>query len=142
MAFINAIADPEREDWADLVEQSRYKLLVQAHQFQRVAFEKLMPAAEGDNGARLTSREAECLSWTGQGRSYGETARMLSVSVDTVRLHLRTACNKLGAVNRAHAVAKAIYLGLIDINARRSVSTQQLGTQITICPRGQRDCRK
>jgi LuxR family transcriptional regulator len=117
LAFITAIADPERDDWAELVELSRYRLLVQAHQFQRIALEKLMPVSEHDN-TRLTSREAECLNLTGQGWSYSETARALGLSIDTIRLHLRSACVKLGAVNRAHAVAKAITLGLIDINFR------------------------
>ena len=117
LAFITAIADPERDDWAELVELSRYRLLVQAHQFQRIALEKLMPVSEHDS-MRLTSREAECLNLTGQGWSYSETARALGLSIDTIRLHLRSACGKLGAVNRAHAVAKAITLGLIDINLR------------------------
>jgi LuxR family transcriptional regulator, quorum-sensing system regulator SdiA len=117
LAFITAIADPERDDWAELVELSRYRLLVQAHQFQRIALEKLMPVSEHDS-TRLTSREAECLNLTGQGWSYSETARALGLSIDTIRLHLRSACGKLGAANRAHAVAKAITLGLIDINLR------------------------
>jgi DNA-binding CsgD family transcriptional regulator len=116
LAFIVAIADPGRADWAELVELSRYRLLVQAHQFQRIALEKLVPASGTDTTPRMTCREAECLSLAGQGRSYSETARTLGVSIDTVRMHLRSACGKLGAVNRAHAVAKAITLGLIDIN--------------------------
>jgi DNA-binding CsgD family transcriptional regulator len=118
LAFITAIADPERDDWAELVELSGYRLLVQAHQFQRIALEKLMPVSETNDTARLTSREAECLNLTGQGWSYSETARTLDLSIDTIRLHLRSACGKLGAVNRAHAIAKAITLGLIDINLR------------------------
>lgn len=117
LAFIAAIADPEREDWPELVESSRHRLLVLAHHFQRIALGRVpSPAANTNVGPRLTSREAECLSSTGHGRTYGETARRLGVSIETVRLHLRSACSKLGAVNRAHAVAKAITLGLIDID--------------------------
>ena len=126
-------------DWAELVELSRYRLLVQAHQFQRIALEKLIPASETDGTTRLTSREAECLNLIGQGWSYSETARTLGLSVDTIRLHLRNACGKLGAVNRAHAVAKAITLGLVDINLRPSWA--RLHGQEGLRSRGQRPGR-
>lgn len=118
LAFISAIAHPGREDWPGFVELSRHELLVRAHQFQSIAPGKLAASPGLRAGARLTSRETECLSSTARGRSYGETARLLGRSIDTVRLHLKSACNKLGAVNRAHAVAKAISLGLIDADLR------------------------
>jgi LuxR family transcriptional regulator len=118
LAFISAIAHPGCENWPEVVELSRHQLLVRAHQFQSIAPGKLAASSGLHAGARLTSRETECLSSTARGRSYGETARLLGRSIDTVRLHLRSACSKLGAVNRAHAVAKAISLGLIETDVR------------------------
>jgi len=42
-----------------------------------------------------------------------EIARELSVSVNTVRTHIRHVCGKLGAHGRAEAVTQARALGLL-----------------------------
>lgn len=63
----------------------------------------------------LTDRERDVLSWAGRGKTVGETAEILSLSPDTVESHVRNAVSRLGAGNKTHAVAKAIYLGAIDI---------------------------
>lgn len=63
--------------------------------------------------ARLTMREIECLAWAAQGKSEWEMSRILGISEHTAEKHLINARVKLGAVNRAHAVATAIRRGLI-----------------------------
>lgn len=56
--------------------------------------------------ARLTVRERDALSWVAQGKSDWEIAAILGLSETTVRFHVDNARKKLGAVNRAQAVAR------------------------------------
>ena len=62
----------------------------------------------------LTPREIECLKWAADGKSEWEISAILHVSEHTADKHLANAHRKLGAANRAHAVALAIRWGLIS----------------------------
>ncbi|MBL8772352.1 MAG: helix-turn-helix domain-containing protein [Phenylobacterium sp.] len=53
----------------------------------------------------LTLRERDALQWVAAGKSDWEIGMILGVSPTTVRFHVDNARRKLGAVNRAHAVA-------------------------------------
>lgn len=64
----------------------------------------------------LTQREAECLTWTANGKTSWEISVILGVSESTATFHLRNAGVKLKASNRAHAVAKALHAGLISFS--------------------------
>jgi len=70
--------------------------------------ERLMSfAAEPDaDEVRLTDRERDALSWVAEGKSDWEISVILGVSETTVRFHVDNARKKLGAVNRAQAVAR------------------------------------
>lgn len=61
------------------------------------------PGAEGE--VRLTARERDTLSWVAEGKSDWEIAVILGLSETTVRFHVDNARRKLGAANRAQAVA-------------------------------------
>lgn len=61
----------------------------------------------------LSSRETEVLHWISEGKTSYEIGIILSLSKATVEKHFRTVLFKLGASNRAHAVAEAIRHGLI-----------------------------
>lgn len=61
----------------------------------------------------LTPRETECMKWAASGKTEWETSQILGISEHTAEKHLLNAKKKLGAVNRAHAVAEAIRRGLI-----------------------------
>lgn len=63
----------------------------------------------------LTDRERDVLSWAARGKTAVDTAEILCLSEETVKTHIRNALDKLGASNKTHGVAKAIYLGLIDV---------------------------
>jgi LuxR family transcriptional regulator, transcriptional activator of the bioluminescence operon len=65
------------------------------------------------NDSQLTAREIECLFWACEGKTAWEISKILDVSERTIIFHLTSATKKLGAVNRQHAVAKAIISGLI-----------------------------
>jgi DNA-binding CsgD family transcriptional regulator len=64
---------------------------------------------------RLTDRERDVLAWAARGKTAADTADILGVSEETVNTHVRHALKKLGATSKTHGVAKAIYLGLIDL---------------------------
>ena len=70
------------------------------------------PVAEA--GARtLTERELEVLAGMCEGRSNAEIGKALFLSEDTVKTHARRLFRKLGATDRAHAVAIALRRGLV-----------------------------
>lgn len=62
--------------------------------------------------AAMTPRELEVLSAMSFGFSNAEIGRRLFVSEDTVKTHARRIYRKLGARDRAHAVACAFRTGL------------------------------
>jgi DNA-binding CsgD family transcriptional regulator len=63
----------------------------------------------------LTDRERDMLAWAARGKTVADTADILKISDETVETHIRNAMRKLDATNKTHAVAKAIYLSLIDV---------------------------
>lgn len=56
---------------------------------------------------KLTDREKEILQWVSKGFSYKEIAAELSLSVETVRTHIRNIYEKLHACNKNEALRKA-----------------------------------
>ena len=62
----------------------------------------------------MSTRELQCLRLTAQGKTSEEIATALGLSVHTANQYLAETTQKLNAVNRTHAVAKALRLGLID----------------------------
>ena len=61
----------------------------------------------------LSEREREVLAVLASGRTTSETARDLFVSVGTIKSHTANIYRKLGARNRAEAIARARELGLL-----------------------------
>jgi DNA-binding NarL/FixJ family response regulator len=62
----------------------------------------------------LTERELQVLRGMSDGKSNAEIGRELFVSEDTVKTHARRLFRKLGARDRAHAVASAFRAGLVS----------------------------
>ncbi|WP_245411942.1 helix-turn-helix transcriptional regulator [Methylocella silvestris] len=62
----------------------------------------------------ITRREIEALSLVAEGKKPGEIAKLMRISNDTVKAHLDSARDKLHALNRVHAAAKALRAGLIS----------------------------
>jgi DNA-binding CsgD family transcriptional regulator len=62
----------------------------------------------------ISKRELECLKLTANGYTSEEIARLLKLSVHTANEYLTNTTQKLDAVNRMHAVAKALRMGLIE----------------------------
>ncbi|GLY23265.1 helix-turn-helix transcriptional regulator [Micromonospora sp. NBRC 101691] len=71
------------------------------------------PAGRGRGGIGLTERELQVLLGMAEGKSNAEIGRELFVSEDTVKTHARRLFRKLGARDRAHAVAAGFRAGLV-----------------------------
>jgi len=114
-AVVSAIVDRTAANWGDIRDQSRETMFHLTHLFHKTVHEKgfenqIVVALP----VRLSPREIECLRWAAGGRTAQDVAHILGRSVETVRLHLKNAMNKLGANNRTQAVAKATQLGLLQ----------------------------
>ncbi|MDG4828529.1 LuxR C-terminal-related transcriptional regulator [Solwaraspora sp. WMMD1047] len=75
-----------------------------------------LPAPAGAGPTRrvtLTEREMQVLVGMAEGKSNAEIGRELFVSEDTVKTHARRLFRKLGARDRAHAVAAGFRAGLV-----------------------------
>jgi DNA-binding NarL/FixJ family response regulator len=72
-------------------------------------------AEQAPSGRRLTltERELQVLRGMADGKSNAEIGRELFVSEDTVKTHARRLFRKLGARDRAHAVAAGFRAGLV-----------------------------
>ena len=74
-------------------------------------FETMQPQSHGEPQATLSPRQLDVLRLIAAGRSAGQIATELSISVATVKTHVEHVLARLGAHNRAHAVALAMTPG-------------------------------
>jgi DNA-binding NarL/FixJ family response regulator len=63
----------------------------------------------------LTSREIEILTHVATGNSNQDIGKLLFISEQTVKAHLRHIMDKLGASDRAHSVAIAVRRGFLEL---------------------------
>lgn len=75
------------------------------------------PARQG-GASQITDRERQILSWLREGRSNPQIGETLGISALTVKNHVQKILRKLGAANRAQAVAIAISLNLLSSSAQ------------------------
>jgi len=67
----------------------------------------------------ITRRQREILKLLAQGHSYEDIGLALSLSINTVRSHVRTIYERLGASTKVEAVIAAIELRLLDRDSIR-----------------------
>ena len=63
--------------------------------------------------ANLSPRERECLELAARGMTSGEIGSRLGITTRTANFHFSNVIDKLGAVNRHQAIARAVAKGLI-----------------------------
>lgn len=73
----------------------------------------------GGASGRLTNREWHVLEGMAQGMHNAEIGKQLFVSEDTIKTHARRLFRKLGARDRAHAVALGFAAGLLGLGGVR-----------------------
>lgn len=78
-----------------------------------LASEARLPVSAGRNKPLLSGRELQVLELVRAGKSNGEIAAALGLSVLTAKNHVQNIRGKLGVHTRSQAVAEAIRLGLM-----------------------------
>jgi DNA-binding NarL/FixJ family response regulator len=71
--------------------------------------------SDPESEAQLTPREHAVLELLVDGASNKEIARSLGISASTVKFHVRSIADKLGADGRAEAVVHALRRGIIHL---------------------------
>lgn len=74
----------------------------------------IVGAGRGADRPALTERERAVLRRVADGKQHEEISAELGIGTETVRTHLRKACDRLGASTKTQAVASALRLGLIE----------------------------
>ena len=72
------------------------------------------PAAGSGGRSALTRRQRQILQLYADGQSTARVAKRLGLSAETIRTHTKAILSRLGARDRAHAVAIALRLSLIE----------------------------
>jgi DNA-binding NarL/FixJ family response regulator len=80
------------------------------HEFRQPEQSLAQPSEEGDE---LTSREIEVLELVVEGNTNKEIAESLSITENTVKIHLRKILEKLHLQNRIQAAVYAVRQGLV-----------------------------
>ncbi|MGF0538122.1 helix-turn-helix transcriptional regulator [Agrobacterium sp. ES01] len=62
---------------------------------------------------KLTAGEVACLKWASHGKTSDGVAAETGYAAETVNSYIKSACRKLGAENRVHAIAEALRRKLI-----------------------------
>jgi len=84
------------------------------HRAASAFLERSLTATSARRRTLLSAREREILQWIARGKSAWEVAAILGISEKGVEFHIEGAKRKLEVVNRPHAVARALVLGLIS----------------------------
>ncbi len=89
--------------------------LVELVYFATCANDRLNVILEPDSKRvkKFSEREIQCLSWSASGKTCSEIAVILELSANTVNHYISSASKKLGCVNKTHAVARAIFDGVL-----------------------------
>jgi LuxR family transcriptional regulator, quorum-sensing system regulator SolR len=86
------------------------RLLLSAHtKFAGLLLGKLIP----ESRIKLSARELEVIGWVCEGKTSGEIATILGLATPTVNFHIKNIVEKMYCVNRTHATAKVVALGLL-----------------------------
>nr|WP_279306648.1 LuxR family transcriptional regulator [Microvirga solisilvae] len=86
------------------------------HLMAMYAFERVRTVLQPPSHSNpLTAREQETLIWAALGKSAADTGEIMGVTERTITAHITSACQKLNAANKTHAVARALQHRLIRL---------------------------
>lgn len=108
------MADLVKSSCGDRLEERRAETIIRMLMPHiRGVMERVGKKERQDRLQTLTDREKEVLKWQARGKTAWETAVILDISERTVRFHVDSIMQKLDAVNKSHAIAVALDLGII-----------------------------
>lgn len=112
-ALFSINTDSNPRGWDKFLQEYRADFLLIAHYFHQKVREVEI---EGDDTGfqELSPREKDVIYWLSRGKTFEDVADILFITKRTVRAHSESIRHKLGAVNTAHAVAKAISYGIVS----------------------------
>jgi DNA-binding NarL/FixJ family response regulator len=100
----------------DLLRKELLDAIRTVHQGRkRIPPEIAAELAEHATDGSLTRREIEVLQLIASGNPNKLVADKLSVSEDTIKMHVKSILSKLGANDRTHAVTIALKRGIMDL---------------------------
>ena len=108
------LKDASPEALVDAAKQAVEGRAVIHPQLTKTFIEEVQHADEAPATTPLSKREREILQMVANGSTTKEVARDLGISPHTVKTHLERIFEKLGANDRAQAVAIAIRTGLVQ----------------------------
>ncbi|PNG27321.1 helix-turn-helix transcriptional regulator [Methylocella silvestris] len=111
-ALFSVTSDESDTEWARRRFELTKDMVHLAHYVHQRAYKLHAKEDELDLNT-ITKREIEALEWSAEGKSLADISILMRISVETVKAHLDSARYKLCALNRVHAVTKAIRAGLI-----------------------------
>ncbi|WP_085809389.1 LuxR family transcriptional regulator [Sphingomonas sp. TZW2008] len=106
----------EPVDIAAIFTAQAERLFALAYRFLAAHREAASSRARPQPG-QLSAREAQCVRWAAAGKTNAEIGTILTLSVSTVRFHLRNAAEKLGATTRARMIQIATGHGFLGPDA-------------------------
>jgi DNA-binding NarL/FixJ family response regulator len=74
----------------------------------------LKPPTQPENNSHLSQRELEVLKLIVEGKSNPEIAKVLYLSPNTIKTHVRGIMNKLSVDDRVQAAVVALRSGLVN----------------------------
>jgi DNA-binding NarL/FixJ family response regulator len=108
------LKDASAEELVDAAKHALEGKAVIHPQLTRAFIEEVQLAEKRPDVAPLSKRETEILQKVAYGATTKEVARDLDISPHTVKTHLERIFEKLGANDRAQAVAIAIRSGIVE----------------------------
>ena len=108
------LKDASAEELVDAAKHAIEGKAVIHPQLTRAFIEEVQLAEKRPDVAPLSKRETEILQKVAYGATTKEVARDLDISPHTVKTHLERIFEKLGANDRAQAVAIAIRTGIVE----------------------------
>jgi DNA-binding NarL/FixJ family response regulator len=80
----------------------------------RKVMDHLKPPTQAENTSHLSQRELEVLKLIVEGKSNPEIAKVLYLSPNTIKTHVRGIMNKLSVDDRVQAAVVALRSGLVN----------------------------
>lgn len=111
-ALFSITSDVSAQEWSNVKRSYMRDFQLIAHYCHAMVI-RVARGADTELSAALSARERESLQWASVGKSTWETSVILGISERSVKFYLDQARHKLNCVNKTHAVAKAMALGLI-----------------------------